>query len=89
MAFVWDPIYALNLFLCIIILSAGLWTYKKKENKLGFFTAISFGLFGFSHLAILLGLKEQLTLVLLAVRTLAYLIIIYGIYTILIKDKNE
>lgn len=80
MAFTWDPVYTLNLVLCIIILVFGCWGYKKKGDKVPLYIDIAFGLFGVSHLATLLNIKETLTDALIIVRALAYLIVVLALY---------
>jgi len=80
MTFTWDPIYTLNLVLCIVILVFGYLGYKKKEDKVPLYIGIAFGLFGISHLATLLSLKETLTDFLIIIRTLAYLIVVFALY---------
>jgi hypothetical protein len=80
MTFTWDPIYTLNLVLCIAIVGFGYLGYKKKEDKVPLYIGIAFGLFGISHLATLLGLKETLTDVLIIIRTLAYLTVVFALY---------
>ena len=75
MTVIFDPIYTLNLVLCIIIVILGCLGYKRSGNKLPLYIGIAFGLFGLSHLATLLGLKETLTVALVVIRTLAYLIV--------------
>lgn len=82
MAFNWDPIYAVNLVLCIIILILGYWGYKKSKSSVPLYIGIAFGLFGVSHLSILLGLKDTLGPVLILIRLLAYLIVIYALYKV-------
>lgn len=80
MTFALDPIYTINLVLCIAIAVLGYWGYKKKEDKMPLYIGIAFGLFGISHLATLLDLKETLTDVLITIRTLAYLTIAFALY---------
>ena len=85
MTFTWDPIYVTNLVLCIVILVLGYLGYKKSGNTLPFYIGIAFGLFGVSHLATLLGLKQTLTVFLLVIRTLAYLIVTFTLYRVAFK----
>jgi len=66
--------------LCIAIVVLGYWGYKKKEDKVPLYIGIAFGLFGISHLATLLDLKETLTDVLIIIRTLAYLTVVLALY---------
>ena len=85
MALNWDPITAVNLVLCIIIVILGYWGYKKSKNSVPLYIGIAFGLFGLSHLATLLDLKETLESVLIVIRTLAYLTVIFALYKIASK----
>ena len=80
MNFQWDTIYGINLILCVIILIFGIVGYRRSKSTLPLYIGIAFGLFGLSHLATLLSLKEDLKTVLIVVRTLAYLIVVYTVY---------
>ena len=77
-----DPITLVNLILCVIIVIFGCVGFKKAKDKWPLYLAISFGLFGLSHLLTLLGLKEALTVFLIGIRTVAYLLVIYTVYRI-------
>lgn len=77
-----DPIYLVNLILCIIIVVFGCLGFKKAKDKWPLYIAISFGLFGLSHLLTLLGLREALTSFLIAIRTVAYLLVAYTLYRV-------
>jgi len=83
MALVLDPIYIVNLTLCIIILLLGVFGYRKNGNPVPLYVGIAFGLFGVSHLATILGLKYALEVFLIVIRTVAYLAVIFALYTIL------
>ena len=83
MAFIWDPITAVNLVLSVIVLVLGYWRYKKSNDKVPLYVGIAFGLFGVSHIATLLDFKQSLVLII--IRTLAYLIVIYAVYTVAFK----
>ncbi|VVB51728.1 Uncharacterised protein [uncultured archaeon] len=85
MALIWDPMTAVNLVLSVIILVLGYWGYKKSNDKMLLYVGIAFGLFGISHIATLLGFKESLESVLIIIRTLAYLTVIYAVYTVALK----
>ena len=85
MAFIWDPITAVNLVLSVIVLVLGYWGYKKSNDKVPLYVGVAFGLFGVSHIATLLGFKQSLESVLIIIRTLAYLIVIYAVYTVAFK----
>ncbi len=80
MTFVWDPIYVVNLILCIVILVFGIIGYQRSKSVIPLYIGIAFGLFGLSHLATLLGLKDQISVVLIVVRTLAYLLVAFALY---------
>ncbi len=85
MTFICDPIYITNLVLCIVILVLGWLGYKKSGDRSPLYIGIAFGLFGISHLATLLGLKEILTTVLIVIRTLAYLLVAFTLYRVALK----
>jgi len=85
MTFHWDPIYTVNLVLCIIILVLGYLGYKKSGNKMPLYIGIAFGLFGISHLMTLLGLKGTLRSILIIIRTPAYLIVVFTLYKVAFK----
>ncbi len=85
MAFIWDPITTVNLVLSVIILILGYWGYKKSNDKVPLYVGIAFGLFGVSHIATLLDFKQSLESVLIIIRTLAYLTVIYAVYTVALK----
>ena len=82
MNIVWDPIYILNLVLCVIILIFGLIGWRRSGKMFPLYMGIAFGLFGLSHLATILGLKESLETALIVVRTLAYLVVVWGLYQV-------
>ena len=86
MEFVWDPIYGVNLVLCMIILILGVWGYiKKKGDLVPLSVGAAFFLFGISHLATLLDLKDDLTEILIIIRTIAYLLVIFALYIYLTR----
>ncbi len=75
-----DPIYIVNLTLCIIILILGFLSYKKSKDMVPLYFGIAFAFFGISHLATILGLKVTLEYPLIAIRTLGYLLVIFALY---------
>jgi uncharacterized membrane protein (UPF0136 family) len=83
MSLVLDPIYIINLMLCIIILVLGVFGYRKTGNPVPLYVGVAFGLFAVSHLATILGLKDSLEAVLIVIRTAAYLVVIVALYTLL------
>jgi hypothetical protein len=75
-----DPIYVVNLVLCIVILLLGYWGYRKRRNVVPLLIGIAFGLFGISHLVTLFGLAGDWASVLIVIRVLAYLTVVFALY---------
>jgi hypothetical protein len=80
-----DLMYLVNLVLCIIIVVLGYWGYKKSGDSNPLYIGVAFGLFGISHLSILLGYGDTLKTPLIVVRLLAYFIVIFVLYRIVKK----
>lgn len=89
MALLLDPIYLVNLTLCIIILVLGFFGYRKTGNTAPLYVGIAFGLFGVSHLATILGFKDTLEAFLIVIRTVAYLVIVFALYKILNRQSGK
>jgi uncharacterized membrane protein len=87
MNLVWDPIYFVNLVLCVIILVFGLVGWRRSGKSSLLYLGVAFGLFGVSHLATLIGLKYSLENALVVVRTLAYLLVAFALYQIAFRAK--
>jgi hypothetical protein len=83
-----DPIYLLNLILCTIIVAFGFLGFKKAKEMWPLYIAISFGLFGLSHLLTLLGLRDALTVFLIVIRTVAYLLVVYTVSRFAFKKSG-
>ena len=84
-----DPIYVVNLTLCIVILILGYRGYKKSENKTAIYVGVAFALFGVSHLVSILGYKTDLEYVLIVIRTVAYLLVVFALYKLAFKKTDE
>jgi uncharacterized membrane protein (UPF0136 family) len=80
MQFHWDTLVFINLILCIVILVFGLISWQRKKNRVVLYVGTAFGLFGLSHLANLLGLSTNLNVLLIIIRTLAYLLVAYALF---------
>jgi len=80
-----DTITLVNLILCVVIVVFGCVGFKRAKEKWPLYIAISFGLFGLSHLLTLLGFKETLEAFLIAIRTVAYLLVVYTVYLVAFK----
>ncbi len=87
MNFVWDPVSAVNLTLCVVILILGVVGYRRSRSAVPLYIGIAFGLFGLSHLATLLGLKNTLEVALVVVRTAAYLLVAFALYVMAFGKK--
>jgi len=83
----WDPIYILNLVLCAVILVFGLIGWRRSQSIFPLYIGIAFGLFGISHVATILGLKATLEVLLIVVRTLAYLIVAFTVYKMAFSSR--
>lgn len=88
MAIVLDPVTILNLVFCIIIVMLGCWEYNKKKSLIALYIAITFGLFGIAHLAIILGMKSS-DIFIMVIRSIAYLVIIYALYKTALGHWNK
>ena len=77
-----DTINLVNLILCIMVVIFGCLGFKKSQEKWPLYIAITFGLYGVSHVLPLLGLQDTLTVSVIAIRTVAYLLVIYILYLV-------
>lgn len=80
MGFEWDTVTAINLILSVVILALGLVGFRRSRRSVALYVGLAFGLFGLSHLATLLDLKDSLEAELIGVRTLAYLLVAFALY---------
>jgi hypothetical protein len=80
MQFTWNTLTFINLILCIAILVFGIIAWQRAKNRVVLYVATAFGLFGLSHLASLLGLSTVLNILLIIIRTLAYLLVTYALF---------
>jgi hypothetical protein len=87
MNIVWDPTTVVNLVLCVIILAFGLLGWRRSGKMFSLYIGIAFGLFGLSHLATILGLKESLETAMIVVRTLAYVLVAFALYQLAFRTK--
>jgi hypothetical protein len=78
-------ITTVNLILCVIILVFGIWLYVRKQYEVPLYIGLAFGLFGFSHLLTLLRLAAGVVSLLIVVRIVAYLLVIFALYRIMVK----
>jgi hypothetical protein len=80
MQFHWDTLIFINLILCIVILTFGIISWQRTKSRVVLYVGTAFGLFGLSHLANLLGLGASLNVLLIVIRTLAYLLVAYALF---------
>jgi len=88
MQFSWDTMTFINLILCIVILIFGILGYQRSKSQVVLYVGLAFGLFGLSHLATLLGLKESLNTILIIDRTVAYLLVTYALFLAAFQGKK-
>lgn len=69
-----------NLLLCLVIVALGILGYRRSKHALPLILALVFALFGISHLMILLGLFEDLDILVFAIRVAGYTLVIYLLY---------
>jgi len=84
-----DTITLVNLILCIAIVVLGCVGFRKTKDRWPLYIAISFGLFGLSHLLTLLGLKDTLEAFLITIRTIAYLLVLYTVYRVAFRKQAK
>ena len=84
----WDTMTFINLILCIVILIFGILGYQRSKSRVVLYVGVAFGLFGLSHLATLLSLKDSLSTVLIIIRTAAYLLVTYALFLAAFQGKK-
>jgi uncharacterized membrane protein (UPF0136 family) len=84
-----DPVYVVNLILCIIIFLLGILGYKKQNNMTPLLVGVAFGLFGVSHLVTILGYKNELESALIVIRTIAYFTVVFALYKFLRHNQKK
>lgn len=82
-----NEIYVVNLVLSAVILIFGLIGWRRSRKVFPLYIGIAFGLFGLSHLAMILGLAASLEVLLIVIRTVAYLIVVYAVYKVAFGSK--
>lgn len=88
MGFDWDTVTAINLVLSVAILALGVVGFRRSGKAIALYVGLAFGLFGLSHLATLLDLKDSLEAELIGVRTLAYLLVAFALYRLAFSLKR-
>lgn len=75
-----DLVTLVNLLLCLTIVAFGLLGYHRSKHTMPLMLAVVFALFGLSHLTILLGLFDDLEMVVFAIRIGGYGLVILMLY---------
>lgn len=81
----YDPVTIVNLIFCIIIVILGYAGYKKIDNTFPLYIGAAFGLFGISHLAVILGYASS-EVALVLIRGLGYIIVIVAMYMMVFRQ---
>jgi uncharacterized membrane protein len=84
-----DAIALANLTLCIVIVLLAAWAYTKKKTKLPLYIGGGFGLFGVSHFATVIEVYNDLYDALLVLRVIGYLLVIFGLLTMVVSKIPE
>lgn len=69
-----------NLLLCVAIVALGVIGFRRSKHALPLMLALVFGLFGISHLLVLLGLFEELEMVVFGIRIAGYALVVFLLY---------
>jgi CHASE2 domain-containing sensor protein len=77
--FFWSPINLINIFFCAVIVAVSLVAHKRSKDKFILIVAISFGIFGLSHICAMSTLVVHCTRFIALIRSLAYVLIIYAL----------
>lgn len=81
------PITIFNIFLCCLVCLWSITVYLCQKKKIGLLIAISFLLFGISHLLTIFEVDSLLAgfVLIVVIRSIAYLVIIFGLDRLLRK----
>jgi len=80
MELVMDPVLVFNIALCAVIVILGYWAHARKKEDWSLFISMAFALFGVSHIISLTGHAADLLAALLAIRTIAYILMAFALY---------
>lgn len=80
----------INLILCVLIVALGVVSYRQNGSKLSLNIGAAFSFFGASHLLVLLGLEESMESFIIAIRVIAYILVVIALFTTLkLKDGKD
>jgi hypothetical protein len=84
-----EPIITMNFILCVAIFLLALYIFSKKKLAMPLIVGIAFALFAISHLAVLLGLEVAWETFLIALRTVAYLLVLFALLRIALSPNSR
>ncbi len=88
MSFVWDTTSIVGLLFNIVIVIVSYAGYKNHGTKALLYIAIAFVIFAVSYILTLGGFRETLGDALTAIRAIAYLVFVYALYKLAVKQKQ-
>ncbi|MEJ2740283.1 MAG: hypothetical protein P8105_10750 [Dehalococcoidia bacterium] len=77
------PILIVNLILCVIILVLGILGYIKQKGDVPLYIGFAFGLFGVSNLLNIVGLEQDMSALIIAIRIIAYILVIFALFRLI------
>jgi len=85
MSFNPDPVTLINLSFCIVIVCLSWWWNSRTGSRTPLYIGLAFGLFGISHLFVLMNLNKPLELALIFIRIAAYAFVTIGLFFIALE----
>jgi PAS domain S-box-containing protein len=85
MSFNPDPVSLINLSFCIVVVLVSFWWSARTGSRTPLFIGMAFGLFGVSHLLVLLNLNKPLELALIFIRIAAYAFVTIGTFFVALE----
>jgi PAS domain S-box-containing protein len=80
-----DPVTLINLSFCIVIVFLSWWWNSRTGSRTPLYIGLAFGLFGISHLFVLINLNKPLELALIFIRIAAYAFVTIGLFFIALE----
>lgn len=81
-----EALEIINMVFCVLIFIIGFWGYRRRRYRLSLFIGLAFGLFGLSHIMLILGNGRNSTDAVIAIRLIAYLLVTFGLYEAVVKE---
>jgi PAS domain S-box-containing protein len=80
-----DPVTLINLSFCVVIVLLSGWWNSRTGRRTPLYIGLAFGLFGISHLFVLINLNKPLELALIFIRIAAYAFVTIGLFFIALE----